>query len=279
MSESPLYNEHLILGAAYDDEEPLLAAPRAYGDGCGEREVYAEGAALVDLSGMACVLASGDGAEAFAHAACAGRPLGVGECAFGAVVTGDGTVTSVPLVARTGDEEYLLCDPSERGLMLMPWLGFLAGIEQKGYRPFGGVSVEDVSESLHPLLMWGPQATAVLADYVPSAEVLPGPGTVANVLLDGRFSCLAIAPPVGDNPCYLLLVPPAAARVLWRSFLSFAAVVPSGLDALTHRGMESLEWMEAVLADDPLELALERLLELGLVRPEGGYVGARGLGA
>ena len=278
ISESPLYDEHLLLGALFGEDEPLLATPIHYGDQSGEAETFDAGCALADLTGMTSVLVSGTGASAFVTASCANGQLSVGECGFGAVVTGDGQVSSVPLIARTGDEEYLVWDVSERGLALHPWLAFLAHIEQDGYRPFEGTKVQDVTDALVPLLMWGPKAQAVLGDYVPSLDVLPTAGHVASVRLD-RIECLVAAPPMGDEPCYLVLVPPRAARVLWRSFLSFKVVNPVGSASLANRACGPLPWMEGVLGEERLEMTFAQLLAWGLARAEGGFVGARALEA
>lgn len=275
-TQAPLYDEHLLLGGIFEGDDPLLATPVRYGDASGEADAFSHGCALCDLSGMTGILVSGPGADSFVAASCANDALAVGECAFGAVVTGDGSIASVPLVARTGDQEYLIWDASERGLMLQPWLGFLRDIEQDGFRPFGEVEVEDVSDALVPLLLWGPDARAVLADYVSDVSVLPAPGCIRNVRLD-RIECLVAAPSNPRYHCMLVLAPPAAARALWRSFLSFTQVNPVGTFSLAAHATQELPWMEAVLASDRLELALDQLLDWGLARTEGGYVGHRAL--
>lgn len=277
-SEAPLYNEHLLLGATFGDEDALLAAPLHYGHPQSESVAFEQSCALCDLSGMTCVLVSGQGAEAFVAASCANGHLEVGECAFGAVVSGDGSTTSIPLVARTGDNEYLICDVLERGLMLQPWLSFLADIEQNGFKPFGNVSIQDESDSLLPLLLWGPQAGAILADYVSDANDLPQAGKVTNVRLD-KIECLVARPSHVTQPCYLVLAPPKMARVLWRSFLSFAAVEPVGTTQLAAQAKADLPWMTRALPSDRLELTLQQLLEWKLARESGGFVGARALGA
>ncbi len=276
IEDAPLYGEHLLLGGTFAGDDQLLAMPTHYGDPSSERPSFSEGCALVDLSGMAAMLVSGPGADSFVHACCAQAPLSVGECGFGAIVTGDGSIASVPLVARTGDAEYLLWDPLERGLMLQPWLGFLAAIEQDGFRPYEGVNVEDVSDSLVPLLLWGPQATAVLGDYVRDLSCLPAPGTVANVTLD-RIETLVASLPGLDVPSFLLLVPPRAARVLWRSLLSFPIVTPVGSASLSSHARHAYPWVGHAQLDGRLELAFEQLVEWELARAEADFIGARAL--
>ena len=275
-TEAPLYDEHLLLGGIFEGEDPLLATPIRYGDASGEHEAFAEGCALCDLSGMTGILVSGPGSDAFVTASCACEALAVGECGFGAVVTGDGSLASVPLIARTGEREYLIWDASERGLMLQPWLGFLRDIEQDGFKPFGEVSIEDVSDALVPLLLWGPKAREVLSDYVTDASPLPAAGCIRNVRLD-RIECLVAAPSGPRHDCLLVMTPPAAARALWRSFLSFTQVSPVGSASLALRATSELPWMDAVLGAERLELALEQLLAWRRARPEGGFVGHRAL--
>lgn len=279
VTEALLYAEHLLLGGIFDDEEALLALPAQYGalEKLSEREAFRHGCALSDLQGMGALLVSGEGAPALVSSACANEQLAVGECRFGAIITGDGSLASVPLVARTGDTEYLLWDPTERGMMLEPWLGFLANIEQDGFRPFKGAVVEDVSDALVPLLLWGPEAPTVLADYVASTSVLPAPGQVRSINLD-RIACLVANIAHMGSTCYLLMVPPAATRVLWRSLLSFMQVVPVGHHALQAEAESQLPWMSQVLGGDRLEVPAKRLVAWGIARAQGGYVGARALG-
>lgn len=276
VSDAPLYQEHLLLGATYDEDEPLLAAPHTYGSPDEERVAPFEGCALADLSGMLALLVSGPGCDAFVAASCATAPLAVGSCAFSAILTGDGTVASAPLVGRTGDEEYLIWDPTERGVALEAWLSFLAGIEQEGFRPYEGVRVEDVSGSLVPLVLWGPQAPAVIGDYVERVDALPGAGEVRNVRLD-RIECLVACPPDVSQPCYLLFVPPFAARALWRSLLSFPVVLPVGTQGMAHAIRQELPWFEPLHGPGEDSLDAHALLESLLVRPEGGFIGARAL--
>lgn len=274
--ESPLYHEHLLLGAVFDNENEMLDLPVCYSHPEDEPLAFVQGCALCDLTGMANVLVAGEDVEAFVRAACACNPPQVGSCDFSAVVTGDGSVASMPLVARTGVGECLLLDASERGLMLHPWLAFIANIEQGGFKPFEGIRITDETDSLVPLLLWGPQASAILGDYVASLDLLPQPGHVVSEKLD-QIDCLLVAPPRLDTPCYLVLAPPMRARALWRSFLSFAAVEPVGRRALEEQLARQLPWASVRQGTGRLELALDQLLAWELARVEGGYIGERAL--
>ncbi|MDD5799330.1 MAG: hypothetical protein PUD09_01575 [Coriobacteriales bacterium] len=272
-----LYQEHLMLDANFGRGLNGVAVPQSYGDGRGELEAFDEGAALCDLSGMYVRLMSGACAPSFARTAFAGTDLRVGSCSFEAVLTGDGAVTSVPLLARTGDSEYAVCDLSQRCEALEAWLGFLAQVSQRGVTPFEGIVREDVDDRMTPLLLWGRAAERTLTDYVPNSSGLPAPGCVCACALDGRIHVLAMAPDLGARPAYLMLVPSNQARVLWRSLLSFEEVHPVGTEALHQRLLRDLPWAGLLRGSDRISLDDQQLQNYGLVRQTNDFVGARGL--
>ena len=104
-----------------------------------ERAAFERGAALVDMSGLLLLLCEGDPTAAFGQAVLAGPKLDVGSCAFEAVLLGDGFLASVPLAARTGDDELLVIDPTPRSGLLLSWLEFVSDVERDGVRPYGGL--------------------------------------------------------------------------------------------------------------------------------------------
>jgi aminomethyltransferase len=192
------------------------------------------------------------------------------------VLSGDGSLIALPYVARTGDAEYLLWDPTERGAALSAWLSFLAGIEQQGVRAFDNVAVEDVSGSLHPLLLCGAQAPAVLADYLAEGEACPAAGTVCAVSLD-RMQALVAGVPLANLTCYLMLVPPQQVRVLWRSLLSFASVEPMGSEGLDRLVGRRLPWHRRMAEPGQLAPSRAELEDWGVLHAPDGFVGVRGL--
>lgn len=281
MSETPrssvLEPEHALLGALMGDGDgiaPVLSYPSEQAG-----HVGAEGAALADLSGSCYLLVSGPESGLLASSALAGKPLGVGEVAFEAALSGDGGLVSVPLALRTGDSEFVLIDLSSRAPLLEAWLGFLSSVEQGGERPFGEVAVEDASEMLVPLLLAGPAADRVLGDYVSSPDDLPGPGSVRNVSLD-RISCLVACAPVAGRavgPCYLVFVPSVAARVLWRSLLSFSEVDPIGTVRAGRLLLGGAPWASALESEDAVRVSRGELMSWGLLRDSNDFVGSRGI--
>lgn len=277
-----LYEEHVLLGAkftdscdgshiracAYPSEDTAVSEGKTFGDG-----VY-----IHDLTGSTYLLVSGADARALIEAAFCGPKLRVGECAWQAALTAEGALTSVALVARTGDEEYVLIDPSLRGEVVYAWLTFLAAIEQDGYAPYANARIEDASGMLVPVLMAGEGASRVLADYVPTPKDLPAQGQVKNVLLD-KIQAVCIRVPASGLPghTYVALVPEARARILWRSFLSFNEVRPLGCEALLRAMGRYLPWGEVLFETDQVKPGGEKLCEWGLLRDTMDFVGSRAL--
>ena len=269
-----LHDEHMLLGAELALGSDGRHAPHSYA-GVDERAAFHEGVALIDLSGLGSRLITGPTAPALASTVFAGRELAIGEVAPEVALTGDGSIASLALVARTGTEELACWDLAGRGDILSSWLAFVAGIEQRGVRPFDGCEVEDASEALVPLLLWGPQASNVLSDYL-GEQTVPGKGTVANRTLD-RIGCLVATPDFGETPCHLVLVPPLYARVLWRSFLSFQSVSPVGMRALVREVASHYPFLAPAEGEDRLTATRQKLAQHGLLRSEPTFIGARGL--
>ena len=273
-----LHQEHAILGAAFGEPAAAPAAPVTAYVGEGELARSLLGAVLADLTGTAYVLVSGESAEALFRAAAAGRDLAVGEAAFEAVLTGEGRLLSVPLALRSGDHEFVLVDPTSQGAALTAWLELLARTEQDGMAPFARTSVEDASGMLVPLLLAGARSAEVLSDYIRTAgESLPAEGSVAAVHLDAIPALVARVPGPG-YPAWLVLVPAAKARAVWRSLLSFREVTPVGTRAAAEVLMGGRPWAGALGSDEgPADVTRSELSVWGLVRAVDDFVGARSL--
>lgn len=276
-----LHPEHVLLGARFEaaDEAGGLLRVASY-----EREedvcaALAEGALLCDFSGAAYLLAHGQDASLFAEAALAGRSLAVGEAAFEAVLAGDGGLVGAPLALRTGDTEFVLVDASARAGLVAPWLGSLCALELEGERLFPSVALEDATTMLTPLLLAGARARQVLEDYVSAPGELPHAGRVASTRLDAIAAVVACLPVAGASEAFCLLVPPASARVLWRSLLSFTEVSPVGHEALRSLVASEFAWGALIGRTDAVRATRAELARWGLLRPGGGHVGERGLDA
>ena len=271
-----LYGEHLLLGASFENAP---AVSRYHGEPELERleEAMGDGAILCDLSVAQMVLFHGPMATAFVEAAFAGKRLRVGECAFEAVLTGDGSLASIPLLARTGEAEYVCGDFSARADVLAGWLSFLHSIEQNGTQPFAGLEAEEVGGTHVALALWGRKAPMVLADYLAGASV-PKVGSVSSCMLD-RLPCIVACPDLGPEPAYVILVPPVHAVALWRSLLSFGEVVPVGHDGFRSLVRARLSWTRHLQTGSTVRVGHGELTAGGIVRHDDSYVGARGLQA
>ncbi len=275
-----LYQEHVFLGANFepsiDEGYQCVSSYVAEKDAVDAME---EGCVLCDLTGSTYQLVSGPDAAAMAQAAFCAKRLAVGECAFEPALGGDGCLMSVPLVVRCGDTEHVVLDMSPRGPVALAWLGFLATAEEGGVRPFGNTAIEDATSMLVPLMLAGKAASHVLSDYL-HGQALPMPGQVASLTLDAISAVVACAPvtPSGIR-AYFLFVPPAKARVLWRSFLSFEEVAPVGLLGAKRALYSLVPFSELVEKNDKVIVTKEQLEDLGLIRADGGFIGCQALGA
>ena len=272
-----LHTEHVLLGASFEPGLDDLLAVSSYPQGGSQKDAE-KGALLCDLTGSCYLLVSGASAPDLARTALAGRSLGVGEVAFEAALSGDGSTLSVPLVLRTGDHELALLDPSPRGEVLSAWLDFLSRVEQDGTAPFAETRVEGASDMLVALALVGSEARAVLSDYVPASSDLPAPGVVSSLRLDEIPALVACLPRAGGLPeGFLILVPPERARAIWRSLLSFGEIYPVGLGALRELLCDTLPWGELLSTSDVVRYSGSTLRGWSLVRNEGDFVGAREL--
>ena len=275
-----LYQEHLALGGSLGRAEDTgLAFPASY-PGEHQLEVALQGAAISDLTGATYRLVSGAHPQELCEAAFCARKLGVGQCAFEPALTGDGAITSVALLARTGTHEYVLLDPTHRGPVVAGWLTFLSQVKSNDGAPYEGTTVEEASGMLVPLLIMGARANELLADYLPqAARALPARGAVESVTLDGHIPALLMGMPLdiaAGTPSYVLLVPKVAARIMWRSLLSFTWVEPVGRNAVLD-AWSQLPWMQRLDSADVVEISEQDLRAWGLLRRGNDYVGARGI--
>ena len=271
---SILHTELEYLGAQFSTStEGFNLAQSFYGEKPLEEAL--KDCALIDLSGIGYTLVSGTSAQNFVEAVFAGKQLEVGETSFECALTGDGSLSSIGLLARSGQNEYVVLDASERSLVLDEWLSIIASVEQNGVAPYEEVSLEDATPLLTPLLLAGKKAKKVLMDYL-GEQKLPEDSKLCNLMLDQTIPALVANVSTKKVPVYLVMVPPVHTVILFRSLLSFETVHPLGHKQLVEGLKTYLPWFSELASNTKVVVAKDKLEGWGLLRASDNFIGARG---
>ena len=271
---SILHTELEYLGAQFSTStEGFNLAQSFYGEKPLEEAL--KDCALIDLSGIGYTLLSGVAAQNFVEAVFAGKQLEVGEASFECALTGDGSLSSIGLLARSGQNEYVVLDASERSLVLDEWLSIIASVEQNGVAPYAEVSLEDATPLLTPLLLPGKKAKKVLMDYL-GEQKLPEDSKLCNLMLDQTIPALVANVSTKKVPAYLIMVPPVHTVILFRSLLSFETVHPLGHKQLIEGLKTYLPWFSELASNTKVVVAKDKLEGWGLLRASDDFIGARG---
>ena len=271
---SILHTELEYLGAQFSTStEGFNLAQSFYGEKPLEEAL--KDCALIDLSGIGYTLVSGTSAQNFMEAVFAGKQLEVGETSFECALTGDGSLSSIGLLARSGQNEYVVLDASERSLVLDEWLSIIASVEQNGVAPYAEVSLEDAAPLLTPLLLTGKKAKKVLMDYL-GEQKLPEDSKLCNLMFDQTIPALVANVSTKKVPAYLVMVPPVHTVILFRSLLSFETVHPLGHKQLIEGLKTYLPWFSELASNTKVVLDKDKLEGWGLLRASDDFIGARG---
>ncbi len=271
---SILHTELEYLGAQFSTStEGFNLAQSFYGEKPLEEAL--KDCALIDLSGIGYTLVSGTSSQNFVEAVFAGKQLEVGEASFECALTGDGSLSSIGLLARSGQNEYVVLDASERSLVLDEWLSIIASVEQNGVAPYAEVSLEDATPLLTPLLLAGKKAKKVLMDYL-GEQRLPEDSKLCNLMLDQTIPALVANVSTKKVPAYLVMVPPVHTVILFKSLLSFETVHPLGHKQLIEGLKTYLPWFSELASNTKVVVAKDKLEGWGLLRASDDFIGARG---
>lgn len=271
---SILHTELEYLGAQFSTStEGFNLAQSFYGEKPLEEAL--KDCALIDLSGIGYTLVSGTSAQNFVEAVFAGKQLEVGETSFECALTGDGSLSSIGLLARSGQNEYVVLDASGRSLVLDEWLSIIASVEQNGVAPYAEVSLEDATPLLTPLLLAGKKSKKVLMDYL-GEQRLPEDSKLYNLMLDQTIPVLVANVSTKKVPAYLVMVPPVHTVILFRSLLSFETVHPLGHKQLIEGLKTYLPWFSELASNTKVVVAKDKLEGWGLLRASDDFIGARG---
>lgn len=271
---SILHTELEYLGAQFSTStEGFNLAQSFYGEKPLEEAL--KDCALIDLSGIGYTLVSGTSSQNFVEAVFAGKQLEVGEASFECALTGDGSLSSIGLLARSGQNEYVVLDASERSLVLDEWLSIIASVEQNGVAPYAEVSLEDATPLLTPLLLAGKKAKKILMDYL-GEQKLPEDSKLYNLMLDQTIPALVANVSTKKVPAYLVMVPPVHTVILFRSLLSFETVHPLGHKQLIEGLKTYLPWFSELASNTKVVVAKDKLEGWRLLRASDDFIGARG---
>ena len=271
---SILHTELEYLGAQFSTlTEGFNLAQSFYGEKPLEEAL--KDCALIDLSGIGYTLVSGVAAQNFVEAVFAGKQLEIGETSFECALTGDGSLSSIGLLARSGQNEYVVLDASERSLVLDEWLSIIASVEQNGVAPYAEVSLEDATPLLTPLLLAGKKTKKVLMDYL-GKQTLPEDSKLCNLMLDQTIPVLVANVSTKKVPAYLVMVPPVHTVILFRSLLSFETVHPLGHKQLIEGLKTYLPWFSELASNTKVVVVKDKLEGWGLLRASDDFIGARG---
>ena len=271
---SILHTELEYLGAQFSTSpEGFNLAQSFYGEK--PLEDALKDCVLVDLSGISYTLVSGASAQNFVEAVFAGKQLEIGETSFECVLTGDGSLSSIALLARSGQNEYVVLDASKRSLILEEWLSIIASVEQNGIALYAEVSLENATPLLTPLLLAGKKIEKVLMDYL-GEQQLPEDSKLCNLMLDQTIPALVANVSTKKVPAYLVMIPPVHTVILFRSLLSFETVHPLGHKQLAKGLKTYLPWFSELAGNTKVVLAKDKLEGWGLLRTSDDFIGARG---
>lgn len=271
---SILHTELEYLGAQFSTStEGFNLAQSFYGEKPLEEAL--KDCALIDLGGIGYTLVSGTSSQNFVEAVFAGKQLEVGEASFECALTGDGSLSSIGLLARSGQNEYVVLDASERSLVLDEWLSIIASVEQNGVAPYAEVSLEDATPLLTPLLLAGKKTKKVLMDYL-GEQKLPEDSKLCNLMLDQTIPALVANVSTKKVPAYLVMVPPVHTVILFRSLLSFETVHPLGHKQLIEGLKTYFPWFSELASNTKVVVAKDKLEGWGLLRASDDFIGARG---
>lgn len=184
----------------------------------------------------------------------------------GLLLSAQGEVIDVVSVVRTGDAEYLVLASPANTAEALEWLQAHAELERDGKRAFAGTVVEDQSDHMAVLVVYGAGAAAVLGSLKEAC--------------DGQMLFIDCALPPGAygvavDPAFLLFAPLAVAAQVGEFLQGCLTLEAVDFDAFLMQtcaaGRYNLQ-LDAAEYRTPAQLGLEHLL-----RSEHDFVGARAL--
>ncbi len=224
LSRTPLYEEHLALGARM---VPFAGfeMPVQYGGIIDEHRAVRTRAGVFDVSHMAEFRVFGFGSFDFLQHALTNdlsRISGLGQAQYTLLLDEHGGIVDDLIVYHSGDLEYLIvANASNR----------LSDLEHLRLQAPDDVELVDESERTALIAVQGPLALGVVSGLAGEGWMAPGRFSVAEALLDGAVPCLIARTGYTGEDGVEIFCRAADAPVVWRLLLSYPEVTPCGLGA------------------------------------------------
>lgn len=229
------------------------------------------GAYVCDISSLSMIRISGGQSEHFVQTMYSGFVPALGDgtsVADGLFLNAQGQIVDAVQVLRMGEAEFLVLGSSENAEELFEWLEAHAELEDDEGRVFGDVELTDVSSLLALLVVYGPDADRVYDSIVQACE-----GVVAVM----GYSFRDASPYwVAQPPAHVVVAPVNAAASIGEFLMADLEVEAIDFDEYTSVLESQGKFVRALYGAEyvkPADVSLE-----GLLRPDGGFVGARALG-
>ncbi|MCD8200329.1 MAG: hypothetical protein LUD25_05210 [Coriobacteriaceae bacterium] len=232
-------------------------------------ETEAAHAFVVDVSVAGTLRISGADAEAFLQVACASDLSAtekLGGLAKTLVLNSEGEIIDLVFLMRTGDAEYLMLTNPTNTEEVCEWLTAHAAIEDDDGRVFADVTVEDQSDAMAALMLFGTASPQIHADLTRACGTdLP--------YLDHEFTEEGYG--VAELPCYLFMTATAFASQVGDFLNAYLELERLDTDAFKDL-LFAMDAYDPRLADGayfkPEDPRLERML-----RSSDDFIGARAL--
>jgi sarcosine oxidase subunit alpha len=257
---TPLHHEHRAAAAVFEDvgqwKRPrFYPRPAEDMDAAVTRECRAvrNGLGMLDASTLGKIVLEGPDAGIFLDRLYTGRmsTLAVGRCRYGVMCRDDGMVFDDGVVARLGQERWLVSTTTGNAAAVLDWLEEWLQTEW----PELDVSCTSVSEQWAVVTFAGPRAPSLF----PHSAAMRPMSSVQTTLgsIPARVATISFT----GGPSYEVSVPAPHAPSLWRAGLA-AGAVPFGTEAMHVLRAEMGYFMVGQETDGsvtPLDLGLDRI--------------------
>lgn len=248
-----------------------------------------------DVSPLGKIRLSGTGASEFVKVMTTvelQRLATPGRLAPALVLNGEGEVLDLVTIARTDEHEYVLTSNPQTADELTEWLQAHAEIESEGTAVFADVEVENNTDRIATIALYGPEALAILNGLSgPDVDEALDDGDLGIVTI-GALQVMVVRWPLlgsqgrgvssgkeksaeGEGMVYEIHLPSQASEDLKLILLGFSEIDPESYQEYVARRRRAHTWFEA--AEQAAYIKPESAGLQSLLRPGEDFVGAKAL--